>query len=293
MSSPVITLRRGQARITLWANPGRGYTLTKGSTGLGLAPVDLTLDAVPSGHGSILRHTRLKDREIFVPVVIHGADIQECDRLRDQLITLLDPSEGPLRIEVTSPHRAVRYIEAVYSDGLTGDYGEGYYGSWQSLGLRFKAASAFFSGERVTRMWQIAPGVKPLISASQPFFPVTLASSTIGGQMVIPIIGDKPVWPMFTITGPGNDPVIENLGTGQKLSLSGLVPGRQSITLDTEPGTISSPGIPAEQLWPRLSLDSDFFQLGPGQCRLKMRLTSASETSTLTISYVPQYRAGY
>ncbi|MCW1250706.1 phage tail family protein [Acaricomes phytoseiuli] len=142
-------------------------------------------------------------------------------------------------------------------------------------------------------MWQIAPGVKPFLSQTTPFFPVILSSSTIGGEFFLPVEGDQPTWPVYTITGPGGDPIIERVDTGQKIAFSGQIATGKAVTFDTSQGTVTSPGVPAEDLWPRVGPESDFFSIGPGPVRLRVRFTSASEMSSLTVSYIPQYLTGY
>lgn len=291
---PVITLSRGEESIQLGSDdfyPGK--LLTYGVTGLGIAPVESEIVSIPSGHGALLRHTRLKEREIFLPVTLFGRSYEECDRHRDELMALVDPTKGPVRITVQSKtrNRDARWIEAIYSDGLDGDYGAGHTGFTHKIGLKFKAPLAFWSKDTVSRIWQIAPGVKPFLSRSQEFFPVILTSSAIAGAFRIEIEGEQPVWPTWTVTGPGTDLTIA--ANGKKIHYEGGLRMGEVVTIDAGEGDVYNAANTAGQLWSRISLDSEFFQLQPGLNDIQVTLTEASKDSMLTMAYRPQYLAGY
>lgn len=291
---PVITLSRGEESIQLGSDdfyPGK--LLTFGATGLGIAPVENELVSIPSGHGALLRHTRLQEREIFLPVVLFGRTFEECDEHRDELMRLVDPTKGPVRITVQSKtrDREARWIDAIYSAGLDGDYGSGHTGFTHKLGLKFKAPSAFWSKDTVTRQWQIAPGVKPFLSRAQAFFPVILTSSSIAGAFRIDVDGEQPVWPTWTVTGPGTDLTIES--GGKRIKIDGTLKAGEAITIDTANGDVYNGQNMNGELWSRVSLDTQLFQLQPGGQDVQVTLTGATEQSMLTLAYDPQHLAGY
>lgn len=291
---PTITLSRAEKSISLGSDdlyPGK--LLKYGVTGLGIAPVENELVSIPSGHGALLRHTRLTEREIFLPVVLFGRSYEECDEHRDELMSLVDPTKGPVRITVQSHTRNEdsRWIEAIYSDGLDGDYGSGHTGYTHTLGLKFKAPAAFWSSDGLSRRWQIAPGVKPFISKTQNFFPVVLTSSSIAGRFQIEVQGDQPVWPTWTVTGPGTDLTIE--AGGKRIRIDGALAAGEVITIDTATGDVYNGTNTDGQLWSRISLDTQFFQLAPGANTVKVTFTGADEQSELSMAYNPQYLAGY
>lgn len=291
---PTVTISRGGESLRLGSYvTDDGYLLKQGVTGIGIAPTEHELSAVSSGHGSLLRHTRLTDREVFLPVFVYGDTYEQVDKRRDTLFSLLDPVKGPVRVSIQSRTRNsdVRWVDAVYSDGLDGDYGEDFRGYYQHFGVTLKVPSAFWSSDPVSRLFQIKPGVKPFISKTSSFFPVILSSSSVAGVFEIRVDGDKPVWPVFTVTGPGTDLTIE--ASGKRIRFEGDVAIGRRITFDAAAGDVYDKDNADGELWDRVSLDSDFFQLQPGVNKVKVTFTGATEESLLELSYTPQHLTGY
>lgn len=291
---PTVTISRGSTAINLGSDvTDDGYILKQGVTGLGIAPVEHELSSIPSGHGALLRHTRLTERELFFPVFVYGDSYEQVDKRRDALFSLLDPVKGPVRVSVQSRTRNsdVRWVDAVYSEGLDGDYGTDFRGYYQHIGLTLKAPSAFWSSDPVSRLFQLDPGKKPFISESSPFFPVILYSSSIAGRFEIQVKGDKPVYPIFTVTGPGTDLKIE--AGGKKIHFTGDIAAGRRITFDTAAGDVYDKDNTNGELWDRVSLDTDFFQLQPGANDVTVSFTGATEHSLLELTYKPQHLTGY
>lgn len=291
---PTVTISRDSTSINLGSDfTDDGYILKQGVTGIGIAPVEHELDSIPSGHGALLRHTRLTERELFFPVFVYGDTYEQVDKRRDALFSLLDPVKGPVRVSIKSLTRNsdVRWVDAVYSDGLDGDYGSDFRGFYQHIGLKLKAPSAFWSADPVSRLFQLAPSKKPFLSKTSPFFPVTLYSSSIDGRFNIQVKGDKPVYPVFTVTGPGTDLKIES--GGKKIHFTGDIAIGRRITFDAAAGDVYDKDNKDGQLWDRVSLDTDFFQLEPGANNVTVSFTGATEQSLLELTYKPQYLTGY
>lgn len=291
---PTVTISRGGDSLRLGSDAtDDGYLLKQGVTGIGIAPVEHELSSIPSGHGSLLRHTRLTDREVFLPVFVYGDTYEQVDRRRDTLYSLLDPTKGPVRVSIQSRTRNsdVRWVDAIYTEGLSGDFGDDHRGYYQKIGLTLRAPSAFWSADPVSRLFQIKPGVKPFISKTSPFFPVILSSSSVAGVFEIRVDGDQPVWPVFTVTGPGTDLTIE--ADGKKLHFEGDIAIGRRITFDSAAGDVYDKNNTNGQLWSKVSLDSDFFQLQPGLNKVKVTFTGATAESLLELSYTPQFLAGY
>lgn len=291
---PTVTISRDSTSINLGSDvTDDGYILKQGVTGIGIAPVEHELASISSGHGALLRHTRLTERELFFPVFVYGDTYEQVDKRRDALFSLLDPVKGPVRVSIKSRTRNsdVRWVDAVYADGMDGDYGSDFRGFYQHIGLKLKAPAAFWSADPVSRLFQLAPSTKPFLSKTSPFFPVTLYSSSIDGRFNIQVKGDKPVYPVFTVTGPGTDLKIES--GGKKIHFTGNIAIGRRITFDAAAGDVYDKDNKDGQLWDRVSLDTDFFQLQPGANSVTVSFTGATEQSLLELTYKPQYLTGY
>ncbi|WP_443094819.1 hypothetical protein [Rothia koreensis] len=293
LSDPIVTISRGSDTVVLGPRVVDGFLLGYGSTGLGIGPVDIQSVPIPAAHGSLLRHRRVGEREVFLPVHVFGDSFQGCDMLRDRLYRLCDPVAGPVRISVTSKTRdaGTRWADVYYAGGLEGDYSGRYNGTCQSFGLKFKMLAPFWSADPVERMWQIAPGVKPFLSTSSSFFPVVLTSSSITGDFIIHVEGDQPVAPIWSVSGPGADLRIQT--PAGPIGFSGEIKEGQIVCFDTARGDVYDQVQAQGQLWSRVSLDTRLGSLEPAANHVQVRFTGASPASQLTLSYRPQYLSAY
>jgi hypothetical protein len=139
-----------------------------------------------------------------------------------------------------------------------------------------------------------SPSVQvPAASVRAPFFPVVLASSTVEGAFVLDVQGDAEAWPAWEITGPGEDLLIENVTTGDRIFVSGEFKEKVTIVTRPQEQDITSPGATSGELWDRVSVDSVLFPLPPGESHIKMSLVGASAASKVTVTYREAWKAGY
>lgn len=290
---PVVSFHRADGSAVVLGNGEHGNPITRihGMQGFGAGPVSFATSARLAGHGSVLRGARIDERELFVPVLLEAESVPELDKVREELIrflSILDASE--LTVRVSAPGRdAWREIPVVYAGGLDGDFGDGYWGVWQRLGLKFKAVDALWRGEPVSVSKQITPARKPFLSATEPFFPVKLAGSTVLGRISLDIAGDAPTSPAWTITPPGEDLLIRRLDTGVRFYLDGLITAQ--VVVDMAAGRVYD-AVTGENLNHRTSLDSRFFDLAPGHQELEFSMVSSTSASMLHLVYRPRYLAG-
>lgn len=290
---PVVSLHRSGGGSLVLGNGAGPITRLNGMQGFGVAPVGFSTAPVLAGHGSVLRGRRLEERELFVPIMMEAETMSGLDEIRDGLTRLLSPlDDRELTLRVSVPGRGRwREIPVHYSRGLQGDYGTSYFGTWEKLGLEFKATEALWRGEPVQVSRQVAPGVKPFLSQTEPFFPVILAGSTIAGRIDIDVQGDAPTAPVWTITPPGEDLSIRHVGTGARFYLDGLL--TETIHLDMGSGRLWSASSPDGGLWDRVSVDTRLFELTPGRNQVDVVFVGATPDSMVHVHYSPRYLAGY
>ena len=162
----------------------------------------------------------------------------------------------------------------------------------------------FFDGDTpdtatVTHEWEGAPGQSPSVRAytgeapPTPFFPVVLSDSTIQGAHVLEVHGDAEVWPTWTITGPGEDLLIQNDVTGERIFISGEFGEQVTVVTRPQEQDVFSLSSDRGGLWDRVSLDSVLFPLQPGENQVRMSMVNAKPSSAVTLSYRERYRAGH
>ncbi|MFB9776110.1 phage distal tail protein [Brevibacterium otitidis] len=162
----------------------------------------------------------------------------------------------------------------------------------------------FFSGDTPDTSdpdyrWEGAPGRTPSVadgrgaSHAYPFFPVMLSDSTVQGAQVINIQGDAEAWPVWEVTGPGEDLLIQNDDTGERIFIRGQFGEKVTITTRPQEQDVTSGSAMDGSLWERVSEDSTFFPLKPGINRIRMSMVNGKPESTVTLKYVEQWLAGF
>ena len=161
----------------------------------------------------------------------------------------------------------------------------------------------FFSGDTpdtsdTEYRWEGEPGRSPSVEDARgaahaiPFFPVMLSDSTVQGAHVLTIQGDAEAWPVWEVTGPGEDLLIQNDETGDRIFVEGKI--GETITITTQPQIqdITSASEERGALWSRVSEDSVFFPLKPGINRIRMSMVNGKPESTVTLRYREAFKAG-
>lgn len=256
-----------------------------GSTGLGVAPVDIAKSDRITSDGSIVRGVRYTDREVFIPLAVEAESTAALSEVRRSLSRLLAPHLGPVDIRIQDPATGTdRMIRGYYTEGLDGDFGDSFHGTWQTLGLTFMCPDPWWLGPERTTELRINPGSKPFISQSVPFFPVTLAQSSVIGEFTVDIGGDGPVWPSWEVVGPGEDLVIRN--GGDWIEISGAFAAGSVTRIDTATGRI------VPDRWADTSLRSRLFSLEPGVHDLTVTMVSASTDTLVRLTYQERFLEG-
>lgn len=294
---PTISLHRagGGSFILGAAGSGAPVRLGRAPMGLGVAPTSFSTSPRLAGHGSVLRGKRLDERSVMVPVMLSAGSMSGLNAVREELVRFLSPlDERELTLRVDVPGRDLwREIPADYAGGLEGDYDDAYHGTWEKRVIEFKVAEALWRGEPVQATKRTDAATKPFLSLTEPFFPATLADSTVAGRMVVNVKGDAPTYPVWTITPPGSDLLIRNRVTGEEFYLNGLL--TEPIHLDMSDGHLWSASDPdGTELWKRVPAERGrLFELAPGRNELEFSLVGATDASVVHVTYSPRYLAGY
>lgn len=283
--SPIVSLSRNGETFTLGRGPDDPVLHLYGSTGLGLAPVDIASKDRITGDGSIVRGVRYRAREVYLPLLMEADSVAGLSVMRRELNRLLAPHLGPVEIRIEDPASGTdRMIRGYYREGLDGDFGDGFHGSWQTLGLTFECPDSWWLGPEQTVELRVNPGSKPFLSDTSPFFPVILAQSVVQGRFDVTIEGDGPVWPAWEVLGPGTDLVIAR-GT-DRIEIAGSFSPTSPVLIDTAAGRITP------DRWADTSLRSRLFSLDPGQQSLTVTLVSATPATLVRLTYRERYLEG-
>lgn len=290
---PTISLHGGGVEVTLDNSDKGGAVLMQGAEGLGWGPFELTTSAL-SGGGSVLRHSRPTEAEVMLPVLLAATDFYVRREWRRTLERLC---AGEVEIRVSHPDGWARSRKGYLKEGLEGSYGAGEDASdGQTLVLSFLCTDPWWYGNEKGFVQKVDAGRKPFITsfdgaATIPFFPVVLASSTVAGAYQLEVSGDAPAWPVWEISGPGEDLLIENTDTGEQIFIEGEF--GEVVTIDTKAGDIYSESFTQGELWDRTSLDSVLFPLQSGNNSIRVTMVNARPDSEVRLRYREVFRAGH
>lgn len=286
MESPIVSFSRDGETFTLGRGPDDPVLHLHGSTGLGLAPVSIASSERITGDGGIVRGVRYGAREVYVPLLMEAESVGALSLMRRELTRLLAPHRGPVEIRVEDPATSTdRMVRGYLREGLDGDFGDGFYGSWQTLGLTFECPDPWWFGPEQTMTLQINPGSKPFLSESVPFFPVVIAQSFAQGEWSIDVDGDGEVYPTWEITGPGSDLLIES--DAGRIFIAGEFRADAGVfRIDTGSGRMTP------DRWNDANLGINLFPLQPGNNTVGVSLAGATTATTVRLVWRERYLEG-
>lgn len=288
--------------IVLFSNGQTPFTLLEGVEGFGLPELDYKTVEHPGGVGSVLQGTRVKEREIYLPLHIQGANQDEVMRHWAALQRMVHPGGGGCILEITPENKDSRRIEVLYKDGLQGNFGSTYRKFWYTFGLKLVALSPYWMGWAEVFVWRTQTNSKPFISGGEQvkthkFFPVILDASAVATGKRVIIYSDRPVSPVWSVHGPITDLKIQD-GDNNMLGFSGTIAPGDSLTIDT--GTYGMSYVRGGQIQPaddslyaRLGDGSEMFQLPPGESSIRVSGSGMTNASRIELSYIPLYLSGY
>ena len=191
---PIITLAGGGDEVTL-DGVGSAYTLKPGSTGLGLAPVELTKAELPGG-GAVLRHRRRTGREIFLPIDVHfGTGAGEYADLEDARRRLEQICDDLVEIRLRGKD-GVRTASGYLTGGLGGDFATSAVNTHRmNLGLTFDCLDPRFYGPQRAELWALSPSRTAFLSRlrDQPSVPRLVRTNHVLNPSIVGTSG-RAVW---------------------------------------------------------------------------------------------------
>lgn len=239
--------------------------------GLGMPPLDKRTVRSPFQHGETYLGFSLRPRVVTVSLALRQCTRLELWQLRQDLISLINPLIGTLRIRAEFRNGSIYELHDVAydsqfemgTDGMTGPY-------TQNIAARFVAYDPVWWYYPMNQAGPVLTIVEDLIFGdvsppSTAIFPITFGAVHIDEAVNIVNGGNWMAFPTFTLTGPMYFPVIENITTGEKLQLDYAIVVGEVVTITTEFGNKTVTSSVNGNLIGYLSTDSDLatFHLDP------------------------------
>lgn len=286
----------------LWVDAGGGVTeLLDGADAFTwpgvqgrMAPrTRVVAETVPLQPGQRFRDIQDAPLEVVLPVEFYAATDTALRTVERAWTHRLDPTRGDGRLRVTAPGGDQRELVCRCIEGMDRAVEDE-----TDLGHRLRVALHFVTGLLypywqdagwTLQFWQLLGSLATFF----PLFPLRLSGSEIFAATTIDnSAGDVPAWPIWTIGGPGSNPVLRNLTSGKLTSIAAVLQAGEGITIDTSPGVKTVTKQDGTNLFGALSATSSLWPLVQGSNSLSLELTGAlAGISTFQLSWKRGYRS--
>lgn len=240
-SRPVLTPQpqtNRQAATWSWEAPDGERLLLTGRSGVFvepggivghlMPPVALHESDNPGIDGGFIRGQKWKPRPLGVKLTVAADTATEWRNLQETLPRVFDTSTGEGTLVCTQPDGAERRIACVYESGLEGiDPGALFYAQYPLL---LKAPDPWWRGGSYEATLRGATQVPWF-----PYFPLVLNDDGFDGGFILPRLGHRPSWPVWTITGPTTRVTLSLNATGELFTMTGTLDAGEQVVIRTDP----------------------------------------------------------
>ncbi|WP_309228953.1 phage distal tail protein [Streptomyces lunaelactis] len=257
---------------------GLGFQALAGATGLGLPQLAVQwLEG--AGDGAAYRGRRVLPRDIDIPLDIVGRDRTHLAELVTRLARVLADESGLTLTYIDS--EGVRWSTAVaWIGGGEMDAGAGSRDVQTVITLR--APSPYFLSESPQTV-TIGGATAGAFLSSMSSMP--LASSQAIGSVQLANEGDVPAYPVWEVTGPG-DNFKAISPTGKTLHWTGTLTTGQKLIVDMGAGTVKDET--GANQYASLATAPQFWSVAPGTSTATASLLNTTSASKVVCSWRPR-----
>ncbi|MFL6072743.1 MAG: phage distal tail protein [Mycobacteriales bacterium] len=276
---PVYTVAAGWAANTV-DDDGVEWWVTEEDGWSGPPEIRLDLAARPQRDGSFDAPSFLGARIVTLTGTAVAPDPDTKERAKDRLAALL--ADGSTLADLTVQERTVVRTARVRLSGQTKITDETPYTFTWSVQLtapdplRYGAATYTAS----CGLPQPAHGITFPIAA----WPLDFGQPA-GGALPLPNAGTAASWPVWTVTGPCDNPAIRNASTGEWLAFGLSLAGGDTLWVDTAARTVrlGAPDGPSRRA--ALLAGSSWFGLPPGRTTVTFDARRTDTPAVLAVSW--------
>lgn len=247
------------------------------------AEYELQEATIPQQPGAYVKATKTAVRTVDVPVVIKDStEAGLRTRIRD-LASALNANKGVGTLRAVDTAGVERDLYCRYMSGLGA--GTERPGSLETV-LTFRASDPYWYSHTAIEV-TVSTGATTAVWF--PIFPLLLNNSAIYGTATVVNPGDEIAWPIWTITGPGSDPELENITTGKILTLDVTLVAGEEIEIDTRPGYKTITKSDGTNLMGLMSDASSLWSLAIGSNTLAFNFGGADAASNIQGQFNARY----
>lgn len=281
----------GVTQLSLNGTSINGLLALDGRQGIQFPIVSIQDQRIPLQPGSIARYMDYPPRVVLLPLGIKTPDeISFTQQMRNMATWFDTPAGTPGIYRRVAADGSTRDLNVYYQAGLEGidDMDGGNRGAgWMRTVLQLYATDPFWYDPTYTTATFVPSGAAPALLPK--LIPILLGFGGISSAFAIFNLGDYEAWPIWTIHGPGVNPVLTNSTTGKSTTFTITLGGSDVLVIDTRPlqksvtlnGSVNwSIFSPSSSMWP--------FAKGANSCTLTMTGTGAG--SQILLQYKQRYK---
>ena len=267
------------------AETGRGVQAVSGLTGLGLPPLQ-TQWSEGAGNGATYRGTRVRPRDIDIPLHVLGADREH---LKDLISEFAKTVTGGCRLRFVEDDSTSWYTDVHLVGGGGFVYGKDTIGARElNTVITFRAGDPFWTSSEAQQV-VIAQSVGAVNPLTTHWVNLPLASSQTLGDVTMVNDGDAPSYPYWVVRGPGD--FTATSPTGQVFKYATVLGATHTLHVDTKNASVlvytDGNPTPAEG-YGNLDPAPKFWTIPPGTIIANVAMASSTSASTITVSWSPR-----
>jgi hypothetical protein len=261
-----------------------GYMVLPGVRGRWLPPVDWVEDGIPYIDGAVLRDVNVRPLEWDLPLLVTGTTpAQLHQRVRD-LVTWMAPQRGDgIFVNTAADGETRRLTCRVDSIDFVEDNPP-----HRRVVVGLHAADPYWYADAdETETWSQNFGLP-----SPPFpvtFPWLFPSNILFAAATVDNPGDVESWPSWRIVGPGTNPSLRNVTTGETMVFSRTLGLGESILVELTRDAVSITDGLGTKLFSTLSNPSVAWAIQPGINNIQVGMADATSDSYVTLTYRPRF----
>lgn len=263
-----------------------GYMVLEGITDRWLPPVEWVEDGVPYIDGAVFRDVNVRPLDWTLPVLVTGSTpAQLHQRVRD-LVTWMAPQRGDGVFKNTAADGETRKLTCRV-ESL--DFVEESPPHRRIVVSLHAADPYWYADEATAETFTVNVGDPDPFLDPGGFFPLGLSSSVFFAGPSVDNPGDVESWPTWTIQGPGVNPSLRNVTTGEVMTFSRTLGAGEMIVIELRRDSATITDGLGTRLYSALSNPSTVWPIQPGINRLQIGMSGATDASSVTLTYTPRF----
>lgn len=244
----------------------------------------------PNIPGTILQNVTIDTLDFPLPILVTGDGPAQLHQRLRQLVYWLDPRRGDIALQVTAPDGVTRRITCRVRSVDVPEDGRNRGHDWQNVVTELHAADPYWYAEDAeTATYSTDFDTPAAFLNPAGFFPLSIASSVLFAAPTIDNDGDTESWPTWRIVGPGTNPSLRNITTGEAMVFTRTLAAGDTILVELSRESVIVTDSLGTRLYSVMANTSKPWPIRPGINRVQIGMDQATDASSITLEYLPRF----